>query len=885
LRWALCVCLAAVAAGPASGQDCRCDLAAPNGPQPGENDGFGWSIGISGIDVVVGSTAGYVNLYLDAVVQLHWVQTLTPPDGGGGGFGRAVAIDGETLVVGAMFDSDAGPSAGAAYVFERTDQTWSFVTKLTASDAAEQYWFGESVALDGDTLVIRGGGMYVFARDHGGPDSWGEVTKLVPPRGWTGYVPVDVDGDTIVAWNDVYERNAGGPDNWGWTTEITIDEPGVYLGTSVSIDGDTVIIGSQYTGGYDGSAHIFERNLGGPNEWGLVASLSEPDPPWGLRFGYAVAIDGDLAVVGAPWGTDGGSNLGRLYAFRRDQGGPNNWGLVSRVIATETALGDHFGWAVGLDGGTAVAGGPGIDACFYCPGWAYAVNLDGCALTLTDCNENLIPDECEEDCNGNGVPDECDLADGTSEDLNQNGEPDECEAYVIGCEIERHASDAMAGDAYGTMVASEGDTAAVGAPLQDELAEGAGAVYILERDHGGGAEWGEAAKILSPDGAINDKFGTTVALGGGTLLVGAPFDDDHGPASGSAYVFRRDGSLWQFIAKLTAPDGLSNYEFGSFLDVDGNTAVVGNPYDTIPGTPGCGSVYVFQEIGGTWAFVTKLFATDAGSYDRLGTSVAVDGDRVLSGAPYAEAPGTHTGAAYVFHRNLGGPNQWGQAAKLTASGDWSSQRLGESVAIHGDVAVVGDPYGHGSLAGAVYVFQRTPGGQGSWIETAKLLAPDPEGGDNFGHAVSIGDVGIAVGTTRADGNGPGLPGVVYLFRRDPAWPLDWIVHAHFSPVDGAPDDHFGTSVAVTDSAVVAGAPEDADMAPGSGSAYVFDLHRCERCPADIAPPYGSVGAVDFLALLAAWGTDPGGPPDLDGNGTVGVEDFLLLLEAWGPCFP
>ena len=100
--------------------------------------------------------------------------------------------------------------------------------------------------------------------------------------------------------------------------------------------------------------------------------------------------------------------------------------------------------------------------------------------------------------------------------------------------------------------------------------------------------------------------------------------------------------------------------------------------------------------------------------------------------------------------------------------------------------------------------------------------------------------------------------------------------------DGAEHDHFGYSVAISGATAIVGAYLDDDNGADSGSAYLFDAAVPGTCPWDLDAG-GSVGILDLLALLAAWGTDPGGPPDFDGDGTVGILDLLSLLANWGPC--
>ncbi len=155
----------------------------------------------------------------------------------------------------------------------------------------------------------------------------------------------------------------------------------------------------------------------------------------------------------------------------------------------------------------------------------------------------------------------------------------------------------------------------------------------------------EDYKLLASDGASDDQFGWSVAVDGDTVVVGAYRDDDNGNASGSAYVYRFDGTDW-IETKLLASDGAGNDNFGSGVAVDGDTVVVGSPGDD----DYSGSAYVYRFDGTDW-IETKLIASDWANSDRFGISVAVDGDTVVVGAYGDDDNGSYSGSAYVYDLN------------------------------------------------------------------------------------------------------------------------------------------------------------------------------------------------------------------------------------------
>ena len=374
-----------VAAIVAAGADGICDPAASrvrlSAPVPAGGDGFGYRVAIDGDTVAVGATADLAGTDSGSVVVVDrtssgWAAApafVAADTASGDGFGDAVAIDGDTLVVGAPFDGEAGTGAGAAYVFVRSVTGWTEEAELVGADTAEFDGFGASVAIDGDTLVIGASGdddatgsAYVFGRGAGG---WTEQAVLRA----AGAEPIDlfgasvaIDGDTIVVGvpNDsnavpfagsarVFSRTA---DPAVWDEVATLVDPssaiGSFFGWSVSAHDGRVLVGSQRADDAAGVAHVFRRDGGG---WVHAAELPATDPEAGDLFGISVALGSDTAVVGAVWDDDNGGFSGTVWAFRRTD---ETWALVGRPI-DDALAGDRAGSSVAFDGDTVVAGSPG----------------------------------------------------------------------------------------------------------------------------------------------------------------------------------------------------------------------------------------------------------------------------------------------------------------------------------------------------------------------------------------------------------------------------------------------------------------------------------------------------------------------------------------------
>ncbi len=238
------------------------------------------------------------------------------------------------------------------------------------------------------------------------------------------------------------------------------------------------------------------------------------------------------------------------------------------------------------------------------------------------------------------------------------------------------ASDATARDDFGYSVAVSGDTAVVGAQFDDDNGSRSGSAYVFQYD---GTAWLEEAKLKARDSGPADRFGGSVALAGDTAVVGASRDRNNGTRTGAAYVFRFDGTAWVEEAKLTASDGAAGDLFGSSVAVSGDTAVVGALRDDDSGSSS-GSAYVFRYDGSDWVEEAKLTASDAAIYDEFGGRVAASGDTAVVCAYGDDDNGPSSGSAYVFRYD---GTTWVEETKLTASDGATTHRYGNSAAVSG----------------------------------------------------------------------------------------------------------------------------------------------------------------------------------------------------------
>ena len=367
---------------------------------------------------------------------------------------------------------------------------------------------------------------------------------------------------------------------------------------------------------------------------------------------------------------------------------------------------------------------------------------------------------------------------------------------------------ASGADRFGESVAVEGDIALVGAPFgPGNLDPSQGAAYVFVRS---GTDWVQQARLTAGDGANGDAFGSSVALSGDTALVGASLDDIGSAVDqGSAYVFLRSGTTWTQQAKLVAADGAAGDQFGDSVALSGDTALVGALLDDIGGVANRGSAYVFVRDGASWTQQARLLASDGGLNHQFGVSVAISGDVALVGADRIQQ-------AYVFERS---GVAWTQQDRLFGADTTASDRFGAAVALDGDTALVGayyDDIGANVDQGSAFVFVR---GAAGWVQQAKLLAADGRSNDWFGSSVAldgefalVGALGDAVGTQTFQGS-------AYRFARNGE---TWTQVAQAVADEGAAEDYFGCAVALAgDTALVGAFAHDIGTGFNQGAAFVF----------------------------------------------------------------
>ncbi len=347
------------------------------------NDGFGYEVAIDAGTVVVGSASagagpGSGSAYVFTGAGTAWGQQAElvaadadPADS----FGDAVAIDANTVVIGAPGDDGGAADAGAAYVFTRTGSTWTQQAKLLAGDAAPNDTFGSSVAIDADTIVVGAigeggdfsGAVYVFTRsgtawtqqaklraaDAAAIDLFGQSVSLLDNTIAVG-APNDSNSVSFAGSAYVFTRTGS---EWAQRAKIVAPDAAVgdFFGWSVSLTGGALLATAYAADDQRGAAYVFQ---GSGATWTQQARLQAADGAAGDLFGIAGFIDGDTFVAGAPLEADGGELSGAAYVFRRSG---STWTQRAKLVSPSPAVGDTFGSAVSISGDVVAVGTPGAD--------------------------------------------------------------------------------------------------------------------------------------------------------------------------------------------------------------------------------------------------------------------------------------------------------------------------------------------------------------------------------------------------------------------------------------------------------------------------------------------------------------------------------------------
>lgn len=386
---------------------------------------------------------------------------------------------------------------------------------------------------------------------------------------------------------------------------------------------------------------------------------------------------------------------------------------------------------------------------------------------------------------------------------------------------------------------------------------------------------------------LGDRMGQSLAFSGDTLVVGAPSEssnatgvggdesDNSRVQAGAVYVFRRSGSTWQQEAYLKASNTGNRDDFGTSVDLDGDTLVVGAPGEASRDSwvapnqfnnmfPDAGAAYVFQRTGSTWSQEAYLKSLDPDSHDRFGTSVAVSGSFVAVSAPFEDSSSSGiggdssnndrlgSGCVYVFERS---GSSWQLDAYVKASPlSVADAQFGNDIDLDGNTLLVGAEH-HPPFAmvgtddaGLAYVYVRSAT---AWELESELFASDGVGplGDGFGTSVALDGDTALIGTIYDEGAGANAAGAAYAFERTGT---QWSSGSALTASDALALDFFGVHVALSGSTAVVSSGVGSPSSFGRARAYVFRrIGTGWGQNQVILPPATTTGPEDGFASVAA----------------------------------
>lgn len=367
-------------------------------------------------------------------------------------------------------------------------------------------------------------------------------------------------------------------------------------------------------------------------------------------------------------------------------------------------------------------------------------------------------------------------------------------------------SGVVSNDFFGSALAINGNTLVVGA-LQDK-----GSAYVFERSLDNPPVWVEKA-ILSKSNA--SKFGRAVSIYGDYIAVGDTFQD---PITlrrsiGKVSLFERGSSglgEWKENVTLTDELGIES-DFGASVSLHGDYLAVGAP-NVI------GSVYLYKRsTGGQWQHIKVITSNELG--DEFGHAVKIFKNTLVVGAFGDRRNGFQSGTAYVFEKNSGGQNNWGQVTELRPLTVAQEDRFGYSVGISdGLIAIGSDQRNLGN--GAVYLYSENAGGQSNWGLVEEINNPAPERFLKFGHSIDLSDNRIIVGAPDNASGFFGATGGSFLFTYQGSTSS---LKLELQDSEGDSFDQFGSALAIANDLIVVGARAADENGTGSGSSFIYEL--------------------------------------------------------------
>ncbi|MEZ5009945.1 MAG: hypothetical protein R2753_17480 [Chitinophagales bacterium] len=614
--------------------------------------------------------------------------------------------------------------------------------------------------------------------------------------------------------------------------------------------------------------------------WVAEQKLIASDGASGDAFGSAVAISGNWAIVGAIFDDDIVNSSGSAYLYFYNG---STWTEFQKITASNPGFNNKFGFSVSISGNFAVVGANTAGGPFLSTGGAaYVFQYNG---SIWEQIQIVQP------------------------------------------------ADIQTLDNFGFSVDIVGDKFVVGSNVDDDNGNASGSAYVYKYN---GSIFIQEQKLTAIDGAANDQYGVSVAIGKDIIVVGANLDDSPATDAGSIYIYDFNGSSWVHNLKIAATDQNSSDNLGTTVSISNKRIIAGSGYDDAP-LPNSGSIYIYNFDGSTWEEGIKVTASDANSNDFYGNSASISGEWIVTGAAFNDDFASSTGSAYFIKAapaDIYSPQAIDACDSVQINGIWYSesqivrdtfaidacqdsivvtelnlssncevtelceiQRIfasdpgvnddyGDAISIYGDLAIVGVQLNDdgGTSSGSAYILRKSGG---VWTQETKLVAFDDAADDRFGIDVAIAENIAIVGAPLDDDDGANS-GSVYIYKYNGStWNLDIKLVAF----DATAGDQFGISVDLSGNTLVVGASSDDDGASNNGSVYIYNYdgtnwNFTQKVDPTINIVNGYFGSSidlsgDRMIVGATWPLSIGAAHIFDFNGTSWVETQRLLASDGG----
>src|SRR6056300_580002 len=525
-------------------------------------------------------------------------------------FGWKIGACENYLIVGAYTEDTGGGNTGAAYVFKRTGATWTQQEMLKAPSPASGTGYGDNdLAINGDYAFVgasgdgTGGEVFVYKRsgtswnhhqtlvssDISSSDDFGEGLDLSG-----NYLVVGAPGENSNYGALYIFKNIGGT----WTQQqklVSTVSGNMGRNARLSIDGDYIVTGGHQDGSdglsNSGAVYIFKKDEG-VEAWTQQATLRAPTPIANGYFGSKTRIKGKTVIVGQPNDGDNGTNAGAVYIYQRSG---TTWSFIKKFYSSDIDTGDQFGTSVSISENDVFVSAMYEDSQGSNAGKGYI-------YPLKEVTNYYItqPGTYRADLQICGI-------DYKTNEVEVTGSVTPEKTWGN----EQKLLGETASDYFGYSVSISGDYAIVGAPYEDTGGSNAGAAYIYTRNPSTGV-WGSEQKILGE--AAGDEFGKSVSISGDYAIVGAPYEDTGASSAGAAYIYTRSGTTWGNEQKLLGE--VASDFFGWSVAIDGGNAIVGAQYEDT-GASNAGAAYIYEltpVAGHTFDGYNQLSLTNTPTY-------------------------------------------------------------------------------------------------------------------------------------------------------------------------------------------------------------------------------------------------------------------------------